>query len=229
MRIEIKRALQALTVLTLAFIFIGLGLWQLDRARELQNSKNVVVDTGIYPLSQLASATGSIPAASIGKSVEVSGHYMATYRAPNQKDGAGSIADWEVGLLERSDDTAILVVRGLWSDRFSNPDVVMSSKVDVVGTLLPKQNDDRAENSGGQLSRIDSALLVSNYQGQLYDGFILATSETVRGASLERPRISAPELQPAVPGYYWQHISYVVVWWFMALVVLWAPFYRRKQ
>jgi hypothetical protein len=36
-------------------------------------------------------------------------------------------------------------------------------------------------------------------------------------------------LTAGVPGYYWQHISYVVVWWFMAALVLWAPFYRRKD
>jgi hypothetical protein len=44
-----------------------------------------------------------------------------------------------------------------------------------------------------------------------------------------------PELDPAkpnVPGYYWQHISYVVIWWLMALVVLFLPFYqvsRKRQ
>jgi len=30
-------------------------------------------------------------------------------------------------------------------------------------------------------------------------------------------------------GYYWQHISYVVIWWLMAVLVLWAPFYKRRQ
>jgi hypothetical protein len=31
-----------------------------------------------------------------------------------------------------------------------------------------------------------------------------------------------------IPGYYWQHISYVVIWWLMAALVIWAPFYRRR-
>jgi Mg2+ and Co2+ transporter CorA len=32
---------------------------------------------------------------------------------------------------------------------------------------------------------------------------------------------------PSVPGYYWQHIAYVVIWWLMALVVLFLPVYGR--
>jgi hypothetical protein len=70
---------------------------------------------------------------------------------------------------------------------------------------------------------------VTSYSGQLYDGFILATGEELNGQPIERSRISAPELTAGVPGYYWQHISYVVVWWFMAALVLWAPFYRRRD
>ena len=229
MRIAIKKVLQALTVLTLVLVFIGLGIWQLQRAQELNASKETITDTAIYPLAQKASATGSIPPESIGKKVEVTGHYMATYKVPNQKDGNGDVADWEVGLLEQSDNTAILVVRGLWSERLAHPEVVMATTVSVVGTLLPKQNDDRAENRAGELSRVDSALLVSQYSGQLYDGFILATGEELNGQPIERSRISAPELTAGVPGYYWQHISYVVVWWFMAALVLWAPFYRRRD
>jgi surfeit locus 1 family protein len=122
-----------------------------------------------------------------------------------------------------------LVVRGLWEERLSSPEMAMAKKVTVTGTLLPKQNEDRAENIDGQISRVDSSLLVTSYSGQLYDGFILATGEELSGAPIERSRISAPELTAGVPGYYWQHISYVVVWWFMAALVLWAPFYRRKD
>jgi hypothetical protein len=95
--------------------------------------------------------------------------------------------------------------------------------------LLPKQSEDRADNSVDQISRVDSSLLVSSYSGQLYDGFIVATEEAVDGEKIERNRISPPELTSGVPGYYWQHISYVVVWWFLAALVFWAPFYRRRS
>jgi cytochrome oxidase assembly protein ShyY1 len=229
MRRKIKKPLQAITVLVFAAIFIALGIWQLQRAQELQNAKKIVADTTIYPLAQMASATGSVPPESILKFVTTTGHYIATYKAPNQKDGSGVLADWEVALLEEEGGVAILVVRGLWEERLTSPELAMAKKVTVTGTLLPKQNEDRAENIDGQISRVDSSLLVTSYSGQLYDGFILATDEELSGAPIERSRISAPELTARVPGYYWQHISYVVVWWFMAALVLWAPFYRRKD
>lgn len=229
MRATIKKPLQAITVLVLAAIFFGLGFWQLQRAQELQEAKEVVADTNIYPLAQMTSATGSIPAESILKFVTTTGRYIATYKAPNQKDGSGILADWEVALLEEEGGAAILVVRGLWEERLTAPEITMAKNVTVTGTLLPKQNEDRAENIDGQISRVDSSLLVTSYPGQLYDGFILATGEELSGEQVERSRITAPELTAGVPGYYWQHISYVVVWWFMAALVLWAPFYRRRD
>ena len=229
MRAAIKKPLQAITVLVLAAIFFGLGFWQLQRAQDLQEAKKIVADTTIYPLAQMTSATGSIPPESILKFVTTTGRYIATYKAPNQKDGSGVLADWEVALLEDEGGAAILVVRGLWEERLTAPEIAMAKKVTVTGTLLPKQNEDRAENIDGQISRVDSSLLVTSYPGQLYDGFILATGEELSGEQIERSRITAPELTAGVPGYYWQHISYVVVWWFMAALVLWAPFYRRRD
>jgi cytochrome oxidase assembly protein ShyY1 len=224
MKTTIKKFFTALLVLTIASTFVGLGVWQLQRAQAMNDYADLPVDTTIYPLLEKTSPTGIVPPDSIGKFVSTSGHYIATFKAPNQKDGAGKIADWEVGLLQNETDTAILVVRGLWSQRLTSPEIVMATKVEVTGTLMPHQNDDRASNTAAQLSRLDSSLLVSTTDAQLFDGFILATAESNRSGSVERSRITPPELTLGVPGFYWQHISYVVIWWFMALLVLWLPF-----
>jgi cytochrome oxidase assembly protein ShyY1 len=177
----------------------------------------------------LTSATGIVPPESIAKSVTVTGHYIATYRAPNQIDGQGAVADWEVALLENTPATSILVVRGLWSERLTSPAIAMANEVTVTGILMPHQNDDRAANTDNQLSRLDSALLTSRIDTQLYDGFVIAQNEKLPTGSVERTRISQPVLSNGVPGFYWQHISYVVVWWFMAAMVLWLPFYRGPR
>lgn len=229
MKTTIKKFFTALLVLTIASTFVGLGIWQLQRAQAMNDYADLPVDRTIYPLLEKTSPTGIVPPDSIGKFVSTSGHYIATFKAPNQKDGAGKIADWEVGLLQNETDTAILVVRGLWSQRLTSPEIVMATKVDVTGTLMPHQNDDRASNTAAQLSRLDSSLLVSTTDAQLFDGFILATAESSRSGSVERSRITPPELTLGVPGFYWQHISYVVIWWFMALLVLWLPFYKRDD
>jgi len=228
MNSRLKKFGQGLLVLLLASSFIALGIWQLQRAQDMQKSSTIAVDTQIYPLTNLASPTGSIPPESIGKIVSSSGHYIANFKAPNQKDGKGRAADWEVALLQNETDTAILVVRGLWKDRLANPDIVMSTSVEITGILLPHQNDDRAENTPQQLSRLDSSLLTGITDMQLYDGFILEQNESTRASATIRPQISAPVLTSGVPGFYWQHISYVVIWWLMALVILWLPFYSRR-
>jgi cytochrome oxidase assembly protein ShyY1 len=227
MKAAIKRFLQAFLVLALASSFIALGMWQLQRAQDMKNHKTVA-DHRIYPLAELAQPTGSIQPESIGKNVSTTGHYIANFKAPNQKDGAGKVADWEVALLQTDTNSAILVVRGLWADRFSSPDIAMSSLVTITGTLLPHQNDDCAENTPQQLSRLDSSLLTSTTTMQLYDGFILEKSEATRNGATTRHRISAPVLTSGIPGFYWQHISYVAIWWLMAILVLWMPFYSRR-
>lgn len=225
----IKKVLQGFTVLLLVSIFLGLGFWQLSRANEMQNPKVAPVDRTVYSLTELTEPTGSVPVDSIGKIAKTSGNFIANYKAPNQIDGDGVVADWEVVLLQNETDTAILVVRGLWKDRLQEPQVAMSNRVEVVGTLMPHQFDDRAANTSSQLSRLDSSILVSTTDLQLYDGFLIAKSEDLRTGSVERQRVSPPKLTSGVPGYYWQHISYVVVWWFMAGLVIWMPFYKRRE
>jgi cytochrome oxidase assembly protein ShyY1 len=227
---SVTRQLAAVVVvLLLTAIFTGLGLWQLDRADEMRNPPVIPIDRTVYPLLELATPTGTIPASSVGKKVRTSGYYIANYKAPNQIDGNGVAADWEVALLQNETDTAILVVRGLWKDRLQSPQVAMSTKVEITGTLMPRQFDDRAANTSSQLSRLDSSILVSATDYQLYDGFIIEKSEKVRSGEILRTRVLEPKLSSGVPGYYWQHISYVVVWWVLAVLVLWAPFYGRRK
>ena len=230
MTLSLKKFGQGFLVLILATSFIALGIWQLNRAQDMKKVSSIAADTQIYSLTDIASANGSLPPDSIGKLVSTSGHYIANYKAPNQIDGSGKVEDWEVALLQNETDTAILVVRGLWKDRLLNrgEPIVMSTNVSIIGTLLPHQNDDRAENTPQQLSRLDSSLLTGVTDMQLFDGFILEQNESTRAGATIRPRISPPVLTTGVPGFYWQHISYVVIWWLMALMILWLPFYGRR-
>jgi hypothetical protein len=105
----------------------------------------------------------------------------------------------------------------------------MATEVSITGTIYPHQIEDRALNTSAQISRLDSSLITGTTDLQLYDGFISATSESYRAGIVERARLAMAIPQGGIPGYYWQHISYVVIWWLMAALVLWAPFYRRKE
>ena len=124
---RIKRLLQAVVVLTLAGIFISLGNWQLTRAADLKvelnrdSASEEVGDTRVYSLGDLTDPQGILPVEAFGKSVSVQGNYIATYKAPNQVDRNGVVDDWEVALTQVDSATAILVVRGLWSERLNSP------------------------------------------------------------------------------------------------------------
>ena len=231
MTAKIKKFFTGVAVLALAALFISLGFWQLGRARDLSAIQNapVVQDQRVYALRDLTSPQGSLPPAAYGKSIAVSGHYIANYKAPNQLSEDGSAKDWEVALMQVDTGSAILVVRGLWSERFASPDIVMATNVEITGTIFPSQFEDRAANTVSQLSRIDSSLLTSISGLQLYDGFIVIGSEVTRSGAIERTRVSIEIPKGGIPGFYWQHISYVGIWWLMAALVLWAPFYKRRD
>jgi cytochrome oxidase assembly protein ShyY1 len=179
-------------------------------------------------LAQLAEPRAALDKKNDSKPVNASGFYVANFRAPNQKDGDGVLSDWEVALMQVDTTSGILVVRGLWSERLQVPQLSMSSRVDLTGILRAHQSEDRALNSPGVISRLDSSVIVARTDLDLYDGYVIALDEKAREGVIERTRVT-PELRTArIPGFYWQHISYVVVWWLMAVVVLYLPVYRRR-
>ena len=225
---RIKKALTAVLVLALAAIFFALGYWQFDRAREMTaNEKKVVVqDEQVYQLSELTQPDEIIPVESFGKFVNVSGQIIATYKAPNQIAADKKVSDWELALVQLDAESAILVLRGYWQDSELSDSTEI---VNVTGAIYPRQIKDRALNTDSQISRLDSSLLTSTTDLQLYDGFIAATSEAEESVEIIRPRITPEMPETEFNGYYWQHISYVVIWWLMAALVLWAPFYKRRE
>jgi len=226
----LAKIFQGVGLLAIAALFVGLGFWQLQRASDLQESLKVArtVDTNVVTLQSVAQPRQALGEAAFNQTVSLTGKYIANFRAPNQVDGNGVVADWEVALAQVDQRSAILVVRGLWSERLLNPEIQQSMNIDIQGVLVASQFADRADNVPGVISRLDSAVVVGLTDLDLYDGYIQARTESVRGAQLERSRITEEKINPKIPGYYWQHISYVVIWWLMAAVVLYLPFYRRR-
>ena len=226
----LSKIAQGLAVLLVVVIFFALGLWQLDRAKALKESLVTAtqVDTNIVPLTSIATARQPLAPEAFNRMVQISGNYVATYRAPNQADGDGQVSDWEVGLLQVGTNQGILVVKGLWSERLLNPDVSMAMVIDIKGQLRASQSEDHSMNGDGAISRLDSSVIVGLTDLDLFDGYVMAVSESRNGSQFSRQRLTPEKLTSKIPGYYWQHISYVVIWWLMAAVVLYLPFYRRR-
>lgn len=226
----LTRIFQGAAVLAIAALFVVLGFWQLQRAADLKAGLQVArtIDTELVPLQTVAKPREALDAQAFNRTVSLTGRYIANFRAPNQDDGDGVVSDWEVALAQIDEGSAILVVRGLWSERLLNPEIDQSTDIDLTGVLVASQFADRANNTPGIISRLDSAVVVGLTDLDLYDGYILARSEAVQGVDLERSRVTEEKINPKIPGFYWQHLSYVVIWWLMAAVVLYLPFYRRR-
>ena len=208
-----KKFWQWLATALLVAIFLSLANWQWNRAVEIR--KPIAQDQSISPIDSLLTPNGSIEPSALGQKVSLEGEYISNWVAPHQ-DGNKS---WEVGLLKTRDNAAILVVRGI---KGSNELALGESK--IVGYVMPPQSEDVADNSGNQLSRVDSSLFVSKTDLPLYAPFIQVISEDpATGLEVLPFKVSSK-----VPGFYWQHISYVVIWFLFALTAIYLMIYQRR-
>jgi len=212
-----------LTILALCGSFIRLGFWQLDRAADLKELQKPYIEQPVVPLTDIAAPAENLSDSAINRIVTFSGRYVAQTDAPGQKDKNGRVGTWLVGAFEVNGSGTILVVRSYKDAELPKGEVT------IVGRLLVRQFEDRVAKSEGSLSRLDPSLWVGMSDLPIFDGYVVASSETLDGAQLELPRVVIDPARPNVPGYYWQHISYVVIWWLMALVVVFLPFYGRKR
>ena len=208
-------------VIVLMAIFISLGFWQLDRAAKLKELQRPYQEQPTIDLASIAQPSENLNGDAVNRIVRFSGTYVLQLVAPQQRDSNGKTSDWSVALMEVDGGGAILVVRSSESAEMPR------GEVSVEGRLFPRQFDDRAEKKDGQLSRIDPGLVSSIYAGSLYDGFVLVRNEVINRKNLLLKRVDLNPARPTVPGFYWQHIVYVVIWWLMAVVVLFLPFYGR--
>ena len=211
-------------VISLVIIFISLGFWQLDRAAQVKELQKPYVEKPIVELAKVAKPNRNLDGESVNRIVKFSGTYVTQYLAPNQLDNKKVESAWSLGLMEVDGGGYLLVVR---SNKISE---LPRGDISVTGRLLHRQFDDvapAAEISRGELKRIDPSLVVAQFDGDYYDGFVVAQSEEATGREIFTDRVKLDPAQSTVPGYYWQHITYVVIWWLMALVVLFLPIYSR--
>jgi len=207
-----------------------LGIWQLHRAQAVHNAAKPQPEKPIVSLTGVAEPGTDLSGLAINRVVRATGTYTHIFTAPNQElKSKNEVVTYEVRLLHISataGDKAgdILVVRGL----AVMDQQTLSDPVVVTGRLYPRQPTDHAPGSATTLSRLDPSLLAGLPHVSLYDGYMVATTEaTEYGQSISADRVPAPQLLQPAAGFYWQHVSYVVVWWLLAVLVLFLPFYTR--
>ena len=209
--------------LLLIYSSYELGMWQLHRAQAMNVVTATKPDQPLIALTEVASAGMNLPISAINRIVSTDGKYTSSYIARDQKITEGNLANLDVRLLKLSTGHSVLVVRGIASE----PLEVINSDVYLTGRLYPRQNVDRAFAKPGELPRIDPALVVSKENPFLYDGYIVLQSEQIGGKSSSASFIPTPQITQKAASFYWQHISYVVVWWFMGALLLIAPLFPQ--
>ena len=220
MKQVLKKAATALIWLSLIYACYELGMWQLHRAQALNEVTAPKPDQPLIALEQLSSAGMNMPIKAVNRIVTAKGKYTSSYIARDQKISEGMLANLDVRLLNLTTGHAVLVVREVLGQR---PDQI-NSEVLITGRLYPRQNVDRAFAKPGELARIDPALVVSKVNPFLYDGYIILKTEKISGDKRsDLTLVASEQISNRLHGFYWQHISYVVVWWFMGLLLLIAP------
>ena len=216
----LKKVAPYLAAFIIALVFFELGIWQLHRAQEMHKPV-AKVEQPVVSLASITTPGANLKPSAANRIVTVTGTYKDIFTAPNQNGLA-----LEVRLLNINGGSAILVVRGA----ATSSKQTLSGSVTITGRLYPRQSSDRANNSAHTLSRLDPALITGSTELNLYDGYIIAQSEKNEyGQEISADRIPTPVVKSGTPGYYWQHLAYVFIWWLMALLVLSAPFYNRLK
>jgi len=209
-----------------AGVFVELGIWQWHRAQATAAQAKYVPPSTPVALTSVDQAGRNLSNEALNRIVTFSGRYVKYYDAPTQEVSGDGYKDLTVGLFVISDNRALLVVRGL-NDGSLKP---TSQTLSVEGRMYPRQQDDHGLNSDTSLGRLDPSLVAGVGGYNLFDGYVVATQEqSATGQVIAGNRIPAPIVPPSVSGFYWQHISYVVIWWFMAILTLCAPIIARRS
>ena len=207
-------------------VFVELGIWQWHRAQATAAQAKYVPPSTPVALTSVDQAGRNLSNEALNRIVTFSGRYVKYYDAPTQEVSGDGYKDLTVGLFVISDNRALLVVRGL-NDGSLKP---TSETLSVEGRMYPRQQDDHGLNSDTSLGRLDPSLVAGVGGYNLFDGYVVATQEqSATGQVIAGNRIPAPIVAPSVSGFYWQHISYVVIWWFMAILTLCAPIIARRS
>jgi len=218
----------ALAMFLFAGIFFELGLWQWHRAQATSREGKIIPDQTPVPLTAVDVAGKNIYSDAINRIVTFQGQYVQDFVAPGQFVQGDGYKDLDVGLLLMSGNRAILVVRGL-HDGSIQP---ISAPVNVEGRLYPSQQEDHGITNATNLGRLDPALIAGDHHS-LFDGYVIATKESLASdpthMNVPADRVPAPIIIASISGFYWQHISYVVIWWFMGLLVLAAPYISKRN
>ena len=224
-------------VLAVCAVFGWLGSWQLGVARDrgAQAAARELRARPAVPLDEVLMPQRSFTAPAAGRQVSATGTYDATTTVlvPGRLQG-GRSGQWVVTGLRTEAGAWLPVVRG-WvasaDDASAASASVPSRRLTVLGVLQP--DDPPADRAvvlpPGQLQQVDAADLVNRWGAPIYNGYVLAATESGVPNRPQPQRVPAPALTPQ--GIEWRNAAYAVQWWLFAgfALVLWWKMVRQEQ
>lgn len=199
-----------------------LGRWQLDRAADFRTSDRS--EPAPVALQSLTQVQGSLPGAAIGRLVTVSGTYDPThsYLVPGHQQ-SGRPGLWVLTVLRLPAGPGVLVVRG-WVPVGSPAPAPATGTVQVTGRVMISEDPGGGLPPGttlpaGQVAAASPIDLLSLVPYPLYDGYVTLRSQ--QPAAPGSPAlVPSPKVGNDVPGFYFQHVAYVALWWLFGAFVL---------
>ena len=218
-------------------IFVILGQWQVDRARQVSRTVPAPATQPPVALTAVGRPGQTLPSRLVGRSVDVQGEYDAAHqllvagRALSGRQGFWVLTPLRVDA--GSLGAGVAVVRGWVASPRDPATAVPPGQVTVTAVLQPSEALDSSQRPSrlpaGQVARIETAELIQTIPYPLYDGYAVLTSQQPPAAVAPAP-VQARIVVTGGRGFPWQNAAYALQWWaFAAFVVffVWRMFKDR--
>lgn len=199
--------------------FTWLGMWQLSVSRsEAQTEALTKVESAPpTPIQNVMQPHTPFTGDQVGRRITANG----TYDAQGQVLVAGRRLGQDVGywvltpMIVQETGVRLPVVRGFTTS--STPPAPPEGQVYLEGALQPQEGppDEPTPLPPGQVGSVDLASLVNVWEGDLYNGFVIATAESPDPADSDQIR-RIPPPGPGGEGIVWRNFAYAIQWWIFA-------------
>lgn len=235
MKPRLVRLFVIMALLVAAFVWLGNWQWQTahNKANQkaLQRSSQLPMqplDAVLKPQTPFDNAT-SLQPVSLGGRYEASKTELIAGRVLNGEHG------WWVltPVVVEGSGARLPVVRGFVDSARKIPPPP-TGRVRLEGALAPGESvSTLGALPEGQLGSIDVGLLLNEWGGHIYDGFIFLTKQSPPTAA--QPGTTAvthvPPPVPRTTHIEWRNAAYAVQWWVFALfaVFMWVKLVREDM
>lgn len=233
MRPRLLRLFVVMLVLVAAFVWLGDWQWRTAHNKANRQVLETSAAQARRPLDDVLQPQTEFDNARSLQPVRVTGHYDAG----KTELVAGRVLDGAHGwwlmtpLVADSTGARIPVVRGFVTSTSGLPKPA-SGSVTVEGAVAPSESVSTLGSlPDGQIGTIDMGLLLNEWGGRVYNGFIFSTKQTPADATAATALHHVPPPVPTRSKIDWRNAAYAWQWWIFAVfaVFMWWRQVREEH